>query len=124
MDQIENLTQDDVLEVIKGFPLTPLRNKVIMTVNIIETDDIDLSGQAFSEVQFVLAKGSHVSDSIQPGCKILLDLEKMMVFDDVDTNAYEKAGAVKIKPVEVNGRHYALIPDSYIDCVDTREDNF
>jgi hypothetical protein len=37
----ENLTQDDVIELVTDFPLQPLRNKVIITMNTSEeiTDD-------------------------------------------------------------------------------------
>ena len=61
MEELENLTQDGVLELITDFPLEPLRNKLIITTNIVENedDDINLSGQSFSEVQYVMAAGSH-----------------------------------------------------------------
>ena len=39
MEEVKNLTQDDILDVIKDFPIVPRKNKLVITVN---TDDSNL----------------------------------------------------------------------------------
>jgi hypothetical protein len=59
-------------------------------------------------------------EEAKPGNKILLDLENMMEYRRSDTNSEERIGRIKLRPVEVKGRFYALISDSVIDCIDGR----
>lgn len=115
---MDNITQDDVLELIGKFPLIPTRGKLIISVNTREEDDIDLGDVGFDDVQFVIAKGVQVSSEINPGCKVLLDLDKMSRKTvDEDGN---HALSIEIKPVKVNGRVFAIINDAVIDAVDNR----
>lgn len=121
MEEVENMTQDDVLEVINDFPLTPMRNKVIITVNVKEPDgNLVLAENSFDEVQYVVATGSH-SNNIQAGQKVLLNLEKMMVFEQAQTDAYERVGHIKITPLDVGDRVYGMITDNMIDALDNRK---
>jgi co-chaperonin GroES (HSP10) len=118
----ENLTQDDVIGMIKGFPLIPLRNKVIITMNTSEEiteDGVRISDNHLSESQYILATGSHVHEA-SPGNKVLLNLENMMEYTLADNDTGEKVGHIKLRPVQVNGRVYALVSDSVIDCIDAR----
>jgi len=121
MEEVKNLTQDGVLEVIKDFPLQPLRNRVIITMNVDSPDgEVILSNNSFSETQFVVAKGSFVKE-IEVGQRVLLDLEKMTETTPDPENGYETISRVKLKVVEVNGRMYAMIFDNFIDAADNRE---
>lgn len=109
MEEItENLTQDDVLDLITNFPLNPLRNKLVISVNLEENEFGD---DIFSEVQYVLAKGPHVYESIQPGCRVLLDMQKMS----------DNQGVVNIKPVKVGDRVFCLTSDAFVEAVDLRD---
>lgn len=121
MEEVTNLTQDDVLDLIMDFPVQPLKNKVIITLNTVPFDDggVNLNDMSMDEVQFVVAKGSHVLD-LEAGQKVILDLEKMMQFLPVEDNTHEKRGVIKIKPIDVNGRIFALISDNLIDAKDAR----
>lgn len=116
MEEIKNLTQDDVLELISDFPITPLRNKVIITTNMdeYEDDDLDLSGSAFSPTQYILAVGSHCRD-LKPGQKIYLDLEAMSVSVPNPEDVYQPEKRLSIKPVDVGDKVYGIITDSKIE---------
>jgi len=120
MEEITNLTQDDVLGLITDFPVQPRHSKVIITIN---TEDVDgelvLESNSFSEVQYVMASGPHCLD-LKPGQKVILDIEKMLVYEQSETNSYEKISRIKIKPVEVDGKMYALVNDTVIDSIDNR----
>ena len=120
MDEVSNLTKEEVLKVIKKFPIQPLKNRLIITVNVDEPDgDLILSNNSFSEKQYVMAIGSFIKDYV-PGDAVLLDLEKMMEYTSSDTNSYEKISRIKIDPIEVNGRMYAIINDSVVKAIDNR----
>lgn len=120
MEEVSNMYQDGVLEIIKDFPIQPLKNRVIITVNSDEeSDGLKLSESAFSDSQYIVAKGSFVSE-VEVGQKVILDIEKMMVFNVSDTNSEERIGSIKIDPIEVNGRMYAMIYDTYIKAKDLR----
>lgn len=122
-EKLTNLTQDDVLELIKDFPVIPLRGKVIITMN---TEDVDengllLSSANFSEVQYIVAAPEGDVCQVQAGQKVILDLEAMMTFTSSDTDAYEKVGHVKLKPIQVEDKIYGLINERYIDAKDFRK---
>tara|TARA_R110000772_G_scaffold54130_2_gene123603 strand:+ start:5396 stop:5743 length:348 start_codon:yes stop_codon:yes gene_type:complete len=111
---IGNITQDEVLEVIGRFPIDPLHNRIVISVNVDESDDLDLEGSEFGEIQYVIAKGDRVSDSISLGCKVILDLGKMS--KETESGVYE----INIKPIKVGERVYGIIYDNAVICVDNR----
>lgn len=110
MEEVKNITHDEVLELINNFPFKPLRNRLIITVNVSDSDAIDLSGDTFSDTQYVIATGSFITE-FKPGNKIVLDIPKMM---DKNTES------IRIDPLEYNGRIYAYINDSVVKSIDTR----
>lgn len=112
-EEVRNLTQDDVLDLIHEFPVQPTRSKVLITVNTAEPDEnnIDITGNSFDEVQFVISSGSHAIE-IKPGQKVILDVQKMM-----PANA---GGQIEIDPIEINGRIYAFVNESVIKAIDNR----
>lgn len=119
MEEYVNLTQDDVLDLITEFPLQPMFRNLIITINNHEPDgNLILSNNSFSESQYVVAAGSH--SDIKPGQKVLLDVEKMMIYREHPENSHEKVAAVKLKTVEVDNMTFAIIPENYIDCLDNR----
>jgi hypothetical protein len=121
MDNIENMTHDDVLDVILDFPLKPRGRKLIITLNMENADGgLVLSENSFAEVQYVISVGDHITD-ITPGSKILLDLEKMMEYLPSPENSYERIGRIKIRPIEINDKVYGLINDNVVDAIDNRE---
>lgn len=119
MEELDNLTQDDVLDLIQDFPLQPMFRNLIITINNHEPDgNIILHNNSFSETQYVVASGSH--SDIKAGQKILLDVEKMIIHRENPDNAHEKIASVKLKTVEVDNRVFAIVPESYVDCLDNR----
>tara|TARA_R110000851_G_scaffold296262_2_gene451348 strand:+ start:7140 stop:7505 length:366 start_codon:yes stop_codon:yes gene_type:complete len=120
MEEVTNLSQEEAVDISKNFPVQPRRNKLIITVNVDEYDgDVVLSNNSFSETQYVVAVGDFVKD-IKVGDPVLLDLEKMMVSEQSPDNQYESVSRIKLKPVDVNGRMYALINDGVVDAIDNR----
>lgn len=119
-EPLENLTYEDVKDILETeFPIKPLRNKVIVTVNNYEDEDQITVNTGVDEVQYVLAVGSFVKD-IVPGEKVLLDLEKMIKSVETDPTTGERVPQIAIRPVKVYDRYFAMLPDSYIEAVDNR----
>ena len=117
MEEVSNLSQDDVLELIKDFPITPLRNKLVISTNVedLEDDDVDLTGVGFSPEQYVVASGSHCAGFIPAGQKIYLDLDKMTIEVNNRDDVYNPIKKIQLKPVEVNGRVYGIITEDKIE---------
>mgnify|MGYP003451764938 CR=1 FL=1 len=119
----ENFTQDTVLDIITDFPIDPLRNKVVITLNKEEVDgDLVLSDNVMSEVQHVIAGEVIYRDKVvKPGQKVLLDIKGMMksVRREVN-NQYEMVEQIELDPVQVNGQVFAIIDDRFIKAVDNR----
>lgn len=108
------MNQAEVLELTKTFPETPLFNKVIITVNLLEADGgLVLSDSTLSDVQYIVAKGDHVHQ-LELGDAVRIDLEKLTVKVPVDGNSYEYVNQVKIDPIILDGVLYAIIEDRFI----------
>jgi hypothetical protein len=120
-EEFGNLTQDDVLDLITDFPVQPLKNKLIITINRkMEDDGISLTNVGMDEVQFVIAKGPHVLD-LDAGQKVILDLEKMIQRVEAKDNSHETVGMIKIRPIQVGERVFGLISDAFVDAKDCRD---
>lgn len=121
MEEKRNLSQDDVLGLIGKFPLQPRFNGVYITVNSVEQDgSLDFSDNVLSDVQYVVAVGPVVTD-LEPGQKVLLDIEKMMIqVGSESTNSYETAKQIKIDLTNVDGQAFALVNDRVIKTKDNR----
>lgn len=119
----ENFTQDTVLDIITNFPIDPLRNKVVITLNkeLIE-GTLDLSNGTMSEVQYVVAGEVNYRDKVvKPGQKVLLDIRGMMkVVRREVNNQYQEVEQIELDPLEVNGQVFAIIDDRFIKAVDNR----
>jgi hypothetical protein len=122
MEEVSNLTQEDVNEIIQGFNLQPRMRDVIITVNTVqdEEDGIILSDNSFSDVQYVIATGSHVLD-LKPGQKVILNLESMMSKSFHSENTYENQTQIKIFPVVYRDRMFALVSDNVIKIIDNNK---
>jgi len=111
------LNKEEVGEIIVDFPLQPLFNKVIITLNNLEEDgDLVLSENILSDRQFIIAGSFTFKDvTVNPGDEVLIDIEKMMTPVKTETtNAYEMKMQVKIDPVEVGVNTFAMIEDRFI----------
>ena len=118
MEQVENLTQDDVLELIQDFPIKPRTYKVIVTLNMEEEQDgLTLSSNMLSESQYIVALSEKIVD-LKAGQKVLIDLEKLQSYDIVEG---QKVSSIKIKPIYVNNKVFGMINDNVIDAIDGRE---
>lgn len=110
----EILTLEQVQEIIKTFPIKPLFNKVVVTLNTEEVDNhMVLSENVMSEVQYVISKGENVTQ-VEEGQKIILDLESMMERFRSEENSHEVSSRVKIDPFPYEGHMFAIIDDRRI----------
>ena len=78
MEELDNLTQDDVLELITDFPITPLRDVVIITTNVEEWDE--LVAAKFPQIQPGTGKISYpdikVRKAVEKETKLQNDAKK------------------------------------------------
>jgi len=118
MEEIVNLTQDDVLELIGDFPITPLRNRIVITTNVdeFEDDDVNFSEAGFSEVQYVLAVGSHINE-LKPGMKVMLNLDLMSILEENPEDRENPLKRIVIRPVEAGERWFGQIEDHKVDYI-------
>jgi len=111
------LSKEEVGELIVDFPLQPLFNKVIITLNNLEEDgELILSDNILSDRQYVVAGSFIFKDvKVDPGDEVLIDIEKMMSpVKTEQNNAYEVKMQVKIDPIEVGLNTFAIIEDRFI----------
>ena len=120
--EIKNLDQDDVLDIIKNFPLQLRGRKVLITNNSYEPDgNMILSNNQFSEIQYVVAVGDYLkSDDLQPGQKVFIDVERMVEYVFADDNSHEKVPRIKLKTIEVGDNVFSVIDDSLVLIKDNR----
>lgn len=116
-----NLTIDDVLDVIKDFPIELLRNKVAITMNqkIVEEDIDSYSSPTLSEIQYIVAVGNQVpklNENLKPGAKVLLDVAMMGRETAPGSGRYE----LNLNPIEIGEYVFQVITDSYIIGIDNR----
>lgn len=96
------------------FPVEPLFNKIIVTLNKEQVDgNLVLSDNTVSDEQYVMAKGSGVHN-LNVNDKVILDLEKLMVKRQSNSNVYEEVGSIKFDPILIDGVFYAILEDRFI----------
>lgn len=111
------LSKEEVIKEIADFPIEPLFNKVIITLNNLKEDgELILSENVLSERQFVVAGSFTFKDTtVSPGDEVLIDIEKMMSpVKTENTNAYEVKMQIKIDPIQVGENTFAIIEDRLI----------
>lgn len=123
MEEVMNVSKEEVLEIIKNFPIEPMFNKVIVTLN--KEEDIELSFKAetaLDEVQYVIAgQIKYGNVEINPGDKVILDLKSMQKPVRVETtNAYETVYQIEVDPLFVDGKLFGVINDRSIKAKDNR----
>ena len=118
----ENMSHDQVLDVILDFPIKPLWGQLLITINREQDGGLDLGDSAFSEKQFVVA-GKTKWDEVEvlPGTPVLLDIRKLMktVRQEVD-NVLGEYKVIELDPIEVDGIEYAMVDCRVIKAVDLR----
>lgn len=121
MEKKINLEKLEVLELIKTFPLKPLFNGIYITSNKLEEDgNFVLSDNILSDIQYVVAAGNH--STVQPGDKVIVDLEKLMIpFKTETNNVYETEMRLKLDLIEVQNNVFVLVNDRVIKAIDNRE---
>lgn len=121
MEEKLNITPEELEVFLKNeFPVKPVGRRLIITIDTEAVDgDVILSNNIFSEVQTVLAVGTHVHD-IERGDRVLLDLEKMSEMVPSETNQFEKIPRIKMRPIDIGDYTFGLIYDNAVEAVDKR----
>ena len=110
----ENLTAYDALEISKEWLEQPMFNKVIITLNTENTlDSLDLSDNAMSQFQYIIAKGVNVI-SVDVGDKVRLSLDKMTSKKVNPNNSHEDITTIELDPIEFDSKIFAIIEDRLI----------
>ena len=110
----ENVTAYDALEISREWLEQPMFSKVVITLNTENTlDSLDLSDNAMSQFQYIIAKGSHCRD-IEVGDKVRLDLDKMLKRSVNPNNSHEDISTIQLDPIEFDGKIFAIIEDRLI----------
>lgn len=111
----ENVTAYDALEISKEWLEQPMFNKVVITLNTENSilDGLDLSDNAMSQFQYIIAKGTHCRD-IEVGDKVRLDLDKMLKKSINPNNSHEDITTIQLDPIEFDGKIFAIIEDRLI----------
>ena len=110
----ETITAYDALEISKEWLEQPMFNKVVITLNTENSlDSLDLSDNAMSQFQYIIAKGPNCHN-IEVGDKVRLDLDKMLSKTINPNNSHEDLYAIKLDPIEFDGKIFAIIEDRLI----------
>ena len=118
---MKNLSKEDVLELIEDFPIKPMFNKVLITLNTLDGDgSIVVDNNMLSDTQFVVAKGSMVN-SINEGDRVIIDVKKLtrpVTFES--NNQVETVYEADIDAIEIGGVAFAFIEDRVVKAIDNR----
>lgn len=118
---MKNLSKEDVSELIKDFPIKPMFNKVLITLNTLDGDGIIVvDNNMLSDTQFVVAKGSMVN-SINEGDRVIIDVKKLtrpVTFES--NNQVETVYEADIDAIEIGGVAFAFIEDRVVKAIDNR----
>ena len=110
----ENVTAYDALEISKEWLEQPMFNKVVITLNTEDTlDSLDLSDNAMSQFQYIIAKGSNVM-SVEVGDKVRLILDKMTSKKVNHNNSHEDFTTIELDPIVYDDKIFAIIEDRLI----------
>ena len=110
----ENVTAYDALEISKEWLEQPMFNKVVVTLNTEnEFGSLNLSDDAMSQFQYIIAKGPNCHN-IEVGDKVRLDLDKMLKKSINPNNSHEDISTIQLDPIEFDGKIFAILEDRLI----------
>ena len=110
----ENVTAYDALEISKEWLEQPMFNKVVITLNTENSlDSLDLSDNAMSQFQYIIAKGKNVIN-VEVGDKVRLSLDRMTSKKINPNNSHEDITTIQLDPIEFDGKIFAIIEDRLI----------
>lgn len=120
---MKNLSKEDVLELIEDFPIKPMFNKVLITLNTLDGDGIIVvDNNMLSDTQFVIAKGGMVN-SVNEGDRIIIDVKKLTKPVSFErNNQVETVYETDIDAIEIDGVAFAFIEDRVIKAIDNRKE--
>lgn len=118
---MKNLSREDVLELIKDFPIKPMFNKVLITLNTLDSDGVIIvDNNMLSDTQFIVAKGDIVK-TVNEGDRIIIDVKKLTKPVSFErNNQVETAEVADIDAIEIGDMTFAFIEDRVIKAIDNR----
>ena len=108
-----NIKDKELKKVIKDFNFIPSFNRLIVTVNRVEDDKgVITTEDALAEEQYVVAAGE--TSKYVAGDKVLLDFEKLTVYERSQTDTTVQVPRIKITPFKFKDRIYTIIFDNAV----------
>ena len=119
MEDNKQLSREDVNEIIRDFPIQPVFNKVVITLNKLENEDgVVTSNNSLSDVQYVIS--ARPNSPVKAGDKIHLDEQKLLIQVPSETNKDEFVTRLNLDVFNVDGVSYSYIDDRAIKAIDKR----
>lgn len=115
MIERENITEEELKELIKVNKLVPNRGKVIVTINSIvyEEGELEDSNNVLDDTQYVVAASPN-STFVEAGSKVILNLQALSVPVSATHDAFEQNMQLNLDYVVVNGHVLAFVNESVI----------
>lgn len=119
MEDFKQLSKEEVQTITKGFPIEPLFNKVIVTLNREEdASGVIVSNTSLSDVQYVIA--AREGSPVKAGDKVHLDMRKLKIKVPSETDVHQMIEVLNLDFVTVNDVDYTYIDDRVIKAIDRR----
>lgn len=117
MEEVSNLSREEALDLISTFPIDPIGNRIIITLNVDEDEDeMGLTGSFVSPKQTVMAVGPYVRQ-ILAGDEINIDLDKFKIRTLSNTDSDERVTSLDFRTILVDDRVYCLTTDSTVEYI-------
>lgn len=108
-----NIKEPEVKQIIETFDFVPNRNKLVITLNLIESKDkIVEEESALDEVQYVIASGE--TALYKPGDKVMLDIAKLMTPQRSSIDATNVMNILQVTPYQFNDNIFSIIDDNKV----------
>ncbi len=109
----KNITKEEALGIVETFPVQFFSNRVLVTVNNEQSDELSLSDNSLAEEQYVIAIGNRVHD-LEAGDTVLLDLKKLLTKRQVAHDQYQTEEVLDLEPFVYGEHTFALINDNQL----------
>ena len=113
----KNLTKEEVLKLIKSFPIQLRRGLIAVTLNSTTFDESSLTEErSLNESQYVIAIGDLVKD-FKPGDLVGLNLSALTKIRRMVGNSDETISEIDIKTFEVDNMNVGIIDERVVEYI-------
>jgi hypothetical protein len=109
----KNISKEEALEIIKDFPVEFFSNRVLVTVNTEQGEELSLTDNVIAEEQYVIAAGNRAV-SVEAGDTVILDLKKLLTKKAVAHDQYQFEETLDLEPFVYGDNTFALINDNQL----------